>query len=85
MGIIMVAWLVLSFFNGGKKEMWGPHRHPPLIEKFFKLHLIKGDLRAAGDMSLLARLEMTLRELVCWRGGGRKKEQLRGCRWEGAE
>lgn len=34
--------------------------------------------------SLLARLEVTLRELVCWRGGSRKKEPLRGCRWEGA-
>lgn len=47
-GIIMVAWLVHSF-NGGKKEMWGPHRHPPSIEKFFKLHHVKGDLGAAGD------------------------------------
>lgn len=33
--------------------------------------------------SLPARLEMTLRELVSWRGGDRKKNQLRGCRWEG--
>lgn len=49
MGIIMVAWPVLSF-DGGKKETWGPHRHPPSIEKFFKLHHIKGDLGAAGDM-----------------------------------
>lgn len=45
----MVAWPVLSL-DGGKKEKWGPHRHPPSIEKVFMLHHIKGDLGAAGDM-----------------------------------